>query len=211
MALKLNGNMKTIKIKDLYLLIDWLNNQNPEINVTKYPLNTECLTKNSWLSGYIETNGQFLVRINSKSQHPKLECKFELIEDIQKTKYKNNYTIKKHKEKLLDKCQFLEPIAEILNSKIKFTKSIDNKYQWTIRTTTLKGNLTLENYLDNYSLFSSKYLDYKDWQQILDIFKKGENKKINNINQIISIRERMKERRTIFTWNHLKKFYNLDK
>jgi len=208
---KLNGNMKTPKINDLYLLIDWLNKKIPDIKLIKYPLNTECLTKNAWLSGYIETNGQFLVRINSKVQHPKLECKFELIEDIQKTKYKNNYSIKKHKDKLLDKCQFLEPIAEILNSKIKFTKSIDNKFQWTIRTTTLKGNLTLENYLDNFSLFSSKYLDYKDWQQILDIFKKGENKKINNINQIISIRERMKERRTIFTWNHLKKFYNLDK
>jgi hypothetical protein len=211
LAQSLNGNMKTPKINDLYLLIDWLNKKIPEHKIKKSPLNTECITNNAWLSGYIETNGQFLVRINSKAQHPKLECKFELIEDIQKTKYKNNFTIKKNKEKLLDKCQFLEPIAEILNSQIKFTKSIDNKFQWTIRTTTLKGNLNLENYLENYSLFSSKYLDYKDWQQILDIFKKGENKKINNINQIISIRERMKERRTIFTWNHLKKFYNLDK
>ena len=211
MALKLNGNMKTIKIKDLYLLIDWLNNQNPEINVTKYPLNTECLTKNSWLSGYIETNGQFFVKINSKSQYPKLECKFELKQEIQKTKNQNNYTIKKDKEKLLDKYQFLEPIAEILNNPIKFTKSIDNNCQWTIRTTNLKGNLNLEKYLENFSLFSSKYLDYKDWQEILDIFKKGENKQIKNISEIIIIRERMKERRIMFTWNHLNKFYNLDK
>jgi hypothetical protein len=210
-AQKINGNMKTPQIHDLYLLIDWLNKNITDLNIKKYPLNKESLTTNAWLSGYIETNGQFLVRINSKVQYPKLECKFELIQQIQNTNYTNNKTIKKNKNKLLDMYNFLEPIAELLNNKIKLTKSIDNKFQWTIRTTTLKGNLKLENYLSNYNLFSSKYLEYKDWQQILDLFKKGENKKIKNIQQIISIREGMKERRTIFTWNHLKNFSDLDK
>ena len=39
----LNGYMKTPKINSLYKLIDWLNNKNPNLNLTKLPLNTDSL------------------------------------------------------------------------------------------------------------------------------------------------------------------------
>ena len=43
----LNGNMRSTKITELYLLIDWLNKNITDLNITKYPLNTEPLIKNA--------------------------------------------------------------------------------------------------------------------------------------------------------------------
>ena len=39
----LNGNMRTPKIYSLYNLIDWLNNKNKELNLSKLPLNSKSL------------------------------------------------------------------------------------------------------------------------------------------------------------------------
>lgn len=81
--------------------------------------------------------------------------------------------------------------------------------QYRIRTTSLKGNLSLESYLNNFPLFSSKYLDYKDWIKVLDYFKLNDYK--SNLDSITSIKSGMNDRRTVFNWDHLNNFYNLDK
>jgi len=59
-------------------------------------------------------------------------------------------------------------------------------------------------------LFGSKYLDYKDWIKVLDKFKSDQFKNKLNIEEIIFIKSCMNDVRTVFTWNHLNKFYNLD-
>jgi hypothetical protein len=57
----------------------------------------------------------------------------------------------------------LSLIGEFLLAKIKITKSkYSIKAKFRIRTTSLEGNIILKNYLNNYPLFSSKYLDYLD-------------------------------------------------
>jgi len=57
---------------------------------------------------------------------------------------------------------FLEKIASLLLTTVK-TFRMDTKHpQYRIRTTSLKGNIVLENYLLNYPLFGTKYLDLLD-------------------------------------------------
>ena len=82
--------------------------------------------------------------------------------------------------------------------------------QYRVRTTNLNGNLVLENYLNTFPLFGSKYLDYRDWIKVLEFFKKGKFNYNTNIEEVISIKSNMNDARTIFTWDHLNKFYNLD-
>ena len=105
---------------------------------------------------------------------------------------------------------FLKIIAGFLQASVKTTKLGSSHPQFRIRTTNLKGNFCLLNYLEAYPLFSSKHLDFKDWQKVLDLFKKGEHRQKEGILKIISIKQEMNDRRTLFTWNHLNKFYNLD-
>jgi hypothetical protein len=56
----------------------------------------------------------------------------------------------------------LEEIALSINSVVKSIRNDSNNPQYRIRTTSLKANLAVVNYLVKYPLFGSKFLDYKD-------------------------------------------------
>ena len=76
-AVLLNGNMRTPKIEALYRLIDWLNaKSNSDFNLPKLGLDESSLDSNSWLAGFIESDGNFY-------------CGFEMGEDnIAKSSFK---------------------------------------------------------------------------------------------------------------------------
>ena len=192
----INGNMRTPKIHALWKLIDWLNFKN-DLNILKKPLNTTSLDSDAWLSGFIEADGHFAVRTTTTAKYSRVECKFEL---VQSQKDHNNRS----------NLDFLEIIANFLLSSVKTTRINRPKPEYRIRTTSLNGNLVLENYLNTFPLFGSKYLDYKDWIKVLDYFKQGQFKHKSNMEEIISIKSYMNDRRTVFNWDHLNHFYNLD-
>lgn len=192
----INGYMRTPKIHALLNLIDWLNLRFKDLNMVKNPIDDSPLNSNPWLSGFIEADGSFAIRTTTVSKYPKVECKFEL------SQRQNNHNG-------LNNRKFLESIAELINTSVKEIR-MDKPYpQYRVRTTNLKGNLSLENYLNNFPLFSSKYLDYKDWIKVLDYFKSNDHN--SNIENIISIKSGMNDRRTVFNWDHISNFYNLDK
>jgi LAGLIDADG endonuclease len=193
----INGNMRTPKVYNLYNLIDWLNFKFEEINIYKKPLNDSPLESNAWLSGFIEAEGHFYVRTISNSKYSRVECKFELSQKQNDHNDRNNLS-------------FLDIIANFLLSSVKAVREDKPKPEYRVRTTNFKGNLVLENYLNTFPLFGHKYLDFKDWIKILDWFKSSQFKHKLNIEEIILIKSCMNDNRTIFTWDHLNKFYNLD-
>ena len=95
-------------------------------------------------------------------------------------------------------------IGEYLLCKVKETKSNSKNPQHRFRTTSLAGNIVLKFYLLKYPLFSSKYLDSKDWMEVLNYFENKEHK--NKYNEIIQIKSSMNDRRTFFNWNQIKEF-----
>jgi len=193
----INGHMRTSKIHALNNLIDWLNFKSGILYIPKKSLNNSPLNSDAWLSGFIEADGHFLVKITSSSKDPRVQCKFEL---NQKQNYPNNR----------NNLKILEAIAIFLDSSVKAVKVNKTKPKYRVRTTSLKGNLVLENYLNTFPLFSSKYLDYKDWIKVLDSFRSGQFDHKSNIENIISIKSCMNDRRTVFSWDHLGRFNNLD-
>jgi len=193
----INGNMRTPKIFALNNLIDWLNFKFEGINIPKKSLNNSPLDSNAWLSGFIEADGHFSVRTTTTSKYPRVECKFELSQRQIDHNGRNN-------------LNFLEIIANFLLSSVKAIRVDKPQPQYRVRTTSLNGNLVLENYLNTFPLFGSKYLDYKDWIKVLDQFKLGTIKHKTNIEEVISIKSCMNDARTVFTWDQLNKFYNLD-
>ena len=189
--------MRTPTIYALYNLIDWLNLKFEDINIPKKYINNSPLYSNAWLSGFIEADGHFSVRTATTSKNPKVECKFELSQTQNDHNGRSN-------------LYFLENISHFLFSSVKLVRSNKPKPEYRVRTTSLKGNLVLENYLETFPLFGSKHLDYKDWLKVLDFFKSGQFKYKDNIEKIILIKSCMNDKRTVFIWDHLKKFYNLD-
>jgi LAGLIDADG endonuclease len=194
----INGYMRTPKIHALWNLIDWLNLRFKDLNMVKNIIDNSPLISNPWLSGFIEADGHFSVRTTMVSKYSKVECKFEL------SQRQNNHNG-------LNNHDLLESIAEFLLTSVKDTRIDKPHPQYRLRTTSLKGNLVLENYLNNFTLFSSKYLDYKDWIKVLDKFKSGNYKHQSDIENILLIKSGMNNKRTVFIWDHLNNFYNLDK
>ena len=166
------------------------------MNIPKISLNSSPLESNAWLSGFIEADGHFSVRITTISKNPKVECKFELSQSQNDPNSRS-------------KLNFLEIIAHFLVSSVKAIRMNKPKPEYRVRTTSLKGNLVLETYLERFPLFGSKFLDYKDWVKVLDFFKSGQFKHKDKIEQIILIKSCMNDKRTVFIWDHLNKIYNL--
>ena len=208
----LNGNMRTPKINSLHKLIDWLNNKNPNLNLSKLPIDTKSLNKNAWLSGIIESDGHFSVRTTccfashplvtkllgaTTGKYPKIECKFEL---SQRQKDHLGYSNE----------VFLADIAKFLNVSLKNTRENTSHPQYRLRTMSLETNLILVNYLNEYPLFGSKFLDYNNWKEILNLFNPRFKYSQENIEKVLHLKSEMNDKRTIFIWNHLNKFYNLD-
>lgn len=194
----LNGKMKTNKIFALHRLIDWYN-QYRGTSIEKKGFNTDAILSNAWLSGFIDSDGHFSLRSTESGKYPKIECKFELSQ--------------KQKEGNKDNLFFLEEIAVSLDSVVKPFRIESNNPQYRIRTTNLKANLAVIDYLTQYPLFGSKFLDYKDWAKVVDMFatvKKGSFNHKDNMDYVKQIKSNMNDKRTVFVWDHLQNFYNLN-
>jgi hypothetical protein len=191
----INGNMRTPKIYSLHRLIDWLNDSK-NTNFFKKPLDDSSLTSNAWLSGFVEADGSFQVRTTLSGKYPKLECRLEITQ--RQTDHNGNSNL-----------GFLEKIAEFLLTTIKSVRLDRPNPEYRVRTTSLQGNLSIYNYLENYPLFGTKSLDAKDWMKVVKMFEKGQHKDKAGIEKIVKIKSSMNDKRTTFIWDHLQDFYNL--
>jgi hypothetical protein len=189
--------MRTPKILALYRLIDWLNIRF-DLNIIKKDKDTSNIDSNSWFAGFIDADGHFSVRTTTVSKYPKIECKFELTQRQNDHNYENNY-------------EFLNLIADFLLTTVKEIRVDQPKPEYRVRTTSLKANLILIKYMENYPLFSSKYLNYQDWRKVLEYFENKIHTNPESIKTIIEIKSKMNNKRTEFNWDHLGKFYNLYK
>jgi hypothetical protein len=196
----LNGNMRTPKIQSLFKLIDWLNHKDSNYNLEKLPLTNKSLNENAWLSGMIESDGHFSLRSSMNAKYPRFECKFEL-----------NYS---YKDESIDSSKLIKmEIAKFLDIKNYGLqqKNISNYSNISIKTQNIKSNEILINYLTQYPLWSSNFLNYKDWLIAFDLFKQSKlDPKILDLDRIKLLKGRMHNNRTIFNWDHLQHFYNLN-
>jgi hypothetical protein len=192
----INGEMRTPKINALYKLIDFLN-LHYECQFSKLPLNSQSLHTSAWLSGFIDADGHFSIRITNAEKYPvRIECKFELEQrqlDIS----------------LGSLLPIMSNIATFLLSTVKETKSLTKNPKYRVRTVNFNANFILVNYLSIYPLFSSKYMDYFVWLEVLNMFKLGLHKTELGRDKIRELKHTINDRRTIFLWDHLQKFYSL--
>ena len=181
----INGKLRTPKINQLYLLIKWINkHKNYDFNIL--PLNYNSIFNDSWLTGFIDADGSFQLRCTEKQ----IACSFvieqRLIYKITNESYE----------------PLFNEIGKFLQAKlVKMIKVKTNNTYLRLRITNKNSNKILINYLNNFPLKSSKYLDYLDWLRVFNMIIIGEHK--INYSQINNIKLNMNKNRTKFNWNHL--------
>ena len=187
----INGKLRGPKIYKFYKLINWLN-LNFQLNIPKLDLNSKSLSEDSWLAGFIDADGSFYIRNTpfTSTSKRRIACRFTLeqrmIDPISKITYENLFI----------------KIANFLQTKLNVrNQSISNRQYYIISVSSLKNLPIILEYLLKHSLFSSKYLDFKDWEIVAKYILNGEH--YNNIEIIQSLKTQMNNKRTKFNWDHL--------
>lgn len=190
----INGKIRGPKYFQFSLLVKYLNNKNPDLKLIPGKLDLSSLKTNSWLAGFIEADGSFQVRtsldskVTSDLKISRLQLSFELSQ-ARVTRY--GYST----------SELMKSIAQFLTVNVNEIRSDRKHPQYRIRTSTLNTNLILCNYLDQFNLQGTKYLDYQDWRSILHYFEEATH--YQNIPKIVEIKSGMNQRRTEYNWNHL--------
>lgn len=190
----INGELKTPKIIQLHNLIDWLN-KNHGSNIKKLPVNTEAMSKNSWLTGFVDADGSFSIQHTKKengAKKNKVSCRLRIEQRMFEPKNKESY------------FNVLTDIANFLGCKLLTRKqlSTSNEY-YTLAASSRKSILVVYKYFELFPLFSSKYLDYKDWSNAVKLMLKNEHLTELGLIEIDSLKKNMNNKRTYFNWDHL--------
>lgn len=194
----INGELRTPKIHQLYKLIDWLN-KNHSTSIEKLPLKQGDLANDSWLSGFIDSDGSFSVqhtKVENNAKKRKISCRLRI------------------EQRMLDpitgdSClKVLTNIAEFLNCSLLTRKQKSTGNEYYIITASSKLSLDIiVKYLEEYPLFSSKYLDYKDWKEIVLLILENKHYTEEGLIKTDFVRNSINRKRTYFNWDHLNKLF----
>lgn len=188
-------------------MIDWLNirtldylNAEPLI---KYNMDLTPIYNNAWLAGLIDADGNFNVIIapRKNTNNVRIQAQFRI-------ELRQHY----HRDILItgstSYIDILSIIANYLGVNVyNRSRFVGNSitYQYYFVAGSKKSQSLIINYLNNFPLFSSKYLDYKDWCEIIKISNSILTKE-EKINKSNILKSGINNKRTLFTWNHLKHF-----
>lgn len=215
----INGFMRTPKIEALNRAINWLNyyikenkNRNNLLSSTKLilskisklenkPLDNSAIDSNSWLAGFTDADGNFSINIHKRTN--KISTRVQLYYRLE---INQNY----HKADLEEKKVSFFPIISKIGLYLGVTvysrsRLINDKiyYSFIVISANKLSNSKVCDYFNNYPLLSSKYLDYKDWANILELQNLNKNT-TSYLDKAIKIRTDFNKTRTTFVWDHLK-------
>lgn len=190
----INGYLRTPKIDQFNKLITWINN-NSNNNFSINEPDTSSILKNGWLSGFIDADGSFSIIIRNKTIDGKGKDRVEARVRIEQRR-EDPKTNKSYES-------ILKLIAETFGVQLNTTIHNGNINYYVISITSPTKLVILINYLNEYSLFTSKYLNFKDFSSCVDIMLNKKHLTMPGREKIGILKEGMNNKRTYYNWDHL--------
>lgn len=190
----INGYLRTPKIDQFNKLITWINN-NSNNNFSINEPDTSSILKNGWLSGFIDADGSFSIIIRNKTIDGKGKDRVEARVRIEQRR-EDPKTNKSYES-------ILKLIAETFGVQLNTTIHNGNINYYVISITSPTKQVILINYLNEYSLFTSKYLNFKDFSSCVDIMLNKKHLTMPGREKIGILKEGMNNKRTYYNWDHL--------
>ena len=194
--LLINGELRTPKVHQLHKLIDWIN-VNHSSNIIKKSVNKESKFNNSWLAGFVDADGSFGIRhtkIENKAKKRQISCRLRIEQRMVDPITNESY------------FDILNKIAFFFNCNLLLRKQVatGNVY-FSLTASSSKSIKIIIDYFECYPLYSSKYLDYRDWAEAARLILDKKQYTNESIVKIDSLKSNMNNSRVYFNWIHLNK------
>jgi len=190
----INGKLRTPKIIQLHNLIDWVN-KNHSSKIKKLTIKNGNIDKDSWLSGFIDADGSFSIqhtKLENGAKKRKISCRLRIEQRMYEPISKNSY------------LEVLTKISTFLKCNLNTRKQISTNNEYFIIAASSRSSLlTIITYFKYFPLYSSKYLDYKDWEKVANIILKNNHYSEKGILEIDKLKQNINLKRTYFNWDHL--------
>lgn len=198
----MNGHIRSPKIYQFNMLIDYLNGIFPQANLVKHSVDTAPFLDNYWLAGFIEADGGFKIRYSQGDINAQTGRKI-------KQRIGLNFKIEQRKFSSMDKLTnvpfegLMSDIAQFLN--VKLTTSIHNKNMeyWCIEVASFKGMHIIVDYLSVFPLLSSKRNDFEAFKSAFDMIMSNKHLTAEGKLAILKLKNSMNKKRTVFDWSHI--------
>jgi len=209
----INGHMRTPKIAALSRLINFLHLHYPLLPVDNLkPLDTSPIDSNAWLSGMWDADGGFVLTISKAKDmrlggvdRVKIMAKIELT-----TEYKRGVDLTLSTSSYYP---ILRTIADYF--KVRTVRDVERLrdgtyyYSFVVETSSYLSNNNVVAYLNEYPLFTTRYLNYLRWLEVHNIMLRGEHLTLSGLNRCWEIKSDFNTNLSPkhITWYHLNNFY----
>jgi hypothetical protein len=228
----INGFMRTPKIEAVNRTIDWINNYiihsktklalaaraRPTRlilfrikNLSTLPIDNSPIESNAWLSGFTDADGNFSINLQKRTNknstckaRVQLYYRLEVNQNYHKTSVYTDVSIMQSPQAssffpIMSKIGLYLGVTVYSRSRIVKDKIF---YSFTVMSHNKLSNANICLYFNKYPLLSSKFLDYKDWEYVLNL-QNLNNLTTSYLEKTIKIKTNFNKTRTTFTWDHL--------
>jgi len=206
----INGYMRTPKIEALHRLIDWFNNEKGSDFIIKKSEDLSSLNSNSWLSGFLEADGNFYLNWKlSKSKKFDFLIPTNIIYYLRLSQ-RQMYTRKVNSQISESNLNIMARIGYMLNTKVIEIERNRNEYlekAYLIRTDKIESKDLMFAYLNKYPLFGYKRFALLNLEKIHELVRSKEHKTMKGKLKLIEYTSYMKYNSSIHKWEHLNIFY----
>jgi hypothetical protein len=194
----LNGHLRSPKIYQFNLLIDYLNSLFPNTPLVKYAVDKSDLLTNYWLAGFIDADGGFKIRYTVGKQDvvtgKKTKQRIAVIIKIEQSQF--------HKYTGVPFKNVMQHIADFFTVNLNTSKH-DGVDFWCVELCSFSRMHIIVNYLSAYPLLTAKRNDFVSFKAAYFLIKDQKHLTDSGKPTILELKNSMNRKRTVFDWSHL--------
>lgn len=202
----INGYMRTPKIEALHRAILWYNEFDNH-NINCLDIDSSDINSNAWLSGFTDGDGNFSLTLTNRKKKGKVTSK--RVQAFFRLELRQNYHREaSEKQGGISYFNILSKIAAYLNvnllSRTRYQKDkVFHAYMAISHSSISHANAI--NYFERFPLYSSKFLAYKDWKNVVEKinYRNGKILTEKDISDIEAIKSQFNSKRKSFDFAHL--------
>lgn len=198
----INGKMRTPKIEALHRAIVHINHVDNS-SIPLLPLDESPLYTNSWLSGFCDADANFSISVYNRRRNGNVSR--TSVQTFFRIEVKQTYSNTKTSDEG-SYFNIMTKISEFFTVNLySRTRTVeDNKfYAFMVIAHNSKSHEIVRTYFNQFPLFSSKHLAYKDWCKVQDLHKGKLSP--SNLLAIKLIKNQFNSKPLIFDFSHLDK------